>query len=242
MIAFKLVLCPPPKTPLFQVNVYTMTNQAIPRDSVKSGGKWIDLNVALFEYNHQIPLEERESYQLILEIVGLDENIQESTLSDILNSMTPMLVIYSYDGYLFESLFQVANTEPNRVIKRTVSDPNPPTMAETLQDKQDQFCKVNTVNLTSFNDMGLSSDNIVISEVYPSFNFCYGHCRPAAGNILERTKVSPNSELVERMESGLVPCCVPKRRKIGRLLTSSALNPEVVTMITVENVLECGCY
>ena len=245
MIAFRLVISHPPKTPLFQVNVYTTTNQAIPQDSGTPGGKWIDLNVTLFEHNHRIPLEERQSYQLILEIVGLDENIEESALSNILNSMTPMLVIYSYDDHLFESLFQVTNTQPNNVIKRSVSDPNLLPETETLEEKQKKFCQLHTVNLTSFHNMGLSMDMAVTSTTYPSFNFCYGHCKPE--NVLEDRQVTPNSELVGLMEpslvdEGIVPCCVPKKSEIAQFVTRLMSNSDIYTMITVENVVECGCY
>lgn len=234
MVCLRIVVSVPPQQPLFKVNAYLGADWDTLVDSGTSEDRWIDLNIAVINESHQIPLEQRSNYYIGLEIVQLEDAIDSNA---ILNSLTQMLVMYSYDSNLLENIFQ-ADSQSNNINKRSIPE-------SSLADKLKQPCQRYTQELQSYYDLGLNPRWNAVDPATPSFDYCYGYCK--SDTVEEREEASPHSQLVGLMDpalasEGIVPCCIPKERMVKKFETTSASNPSIVTLFTVETIVKCGCF
>lgn len=241
-MSFRLVIPPTPSSSLYQINVYSSTDSASPQDSGSSRDKYMDLNMELFS---RLPFETNTVYELILEITSPDGSMDDDKLAEILRSLKPMLVVYSYDSDLLKNLFQTPDTTVLR--KRDVQSVQQPVelTKPTLEERSQEFCQVHTVNLTSF-DAFISPNFEVTNPAFPSMSFCYGHCRDEGSEEMAM-KIKDHAHFVNRMDprlraAGISPCCVPT--SYG--LTSLEFRPRNsgnIAMIVIQNhVTSCRCY
>ncbi len=240
LVAFRLVIPSCPSPSLYQVNVYATTSSESPEDSGSSREKYLDLNVEIFD---QLPFEANTMYQLVLEVTSPDGSMDDDALADILKSLKPMLVVYSYDNNLLKNLFQTPNTKVLR--KRDVQDVPPPTefTGPTLEERKKEFCQVHTVNLTSF-DPWIDPNFEALNPGFASMSFCYGHCKSSVENA---KRITDHAKFVGRMnpqliEAGISPCCIPTGYRMTKLEFRPVDNGNIIMTIIYNHVTSCRCY
>lgn len=239
---YRLVIPPTPCSSLYQINAYSSTDPEVPQDSGSSRDKYIDLNMELF--NH-LPFETDTVYEVILEITSPDGSIDDAELAEILKSLKPILVMYSYDSDLLKNLFQAPNT--NALNKRDVQNvPAPLEMTgPTLQQRKQEFCQVHTVNLTTF-DPWISPNFEVINPDFPSMSFCYGHCR-IDGQEENAKQITRHAKFVGRMNPNLIteeisPCCIPISYGLTKLEFKPRNSSNVIMTVIQNHATSCQCY
>ena len=241
-MAFRLVIPTPSSSIPFQVNVYKPGNSNA-EDSCASRKKYLDLHVALFNKPNHFPLEEDSIYELELEISASDKSVTREQLANILRSLKPMLVVYSYDIDILKNLFQAP--ESSNVQKRSIPEVvDPP--SQPFAKLNEEFCQVHSVNVSSFSHI-VNDDFIVINPAYPTITFCHGHCRTDGPDDPRNDLITQHAKFVtgtnpELEEAGISPCCIPT--DYG--MTSYELQPKnsknIIWTVIDDRVNSCGCY
>ncbi len=241
-MAFRLVIPSCPSPSLYQVNVYTTTGAENPEDSGSSREKYMDLNVEILD---QLPFEANTMYQLVLEVTSPDGSMDDDALANILKSLKPMMVVYSYDNDLLKNLFQTPDTKVLK--KRDVQGVSPPTESTglTLEEKKQEFCQVHTVNLTSFYPW-ISPNFELLNPGFASMSFCYGHCT-IDGQEENGKRITDHAKFVGRMDPRLIqaeisPCCIPTGYAMTNLEFRPRNSGNIIMTVIYNHVTSCKCY